>query len=1526
MKRYLGCLAFAAALFLCTAAQALDQKDLLFYADFEGVTEAKIARGSPELFWFQQAEQKEETKVKAPGRQKRPSSGVVVRSRAGVREAVKHVIQDERRRSSQPERRPQTLPGVPPGMQGPFGPAGPYRQPGRRQETRREIAGVTFGEGIIGKGVVVGNLPDYYGPLLSYSTRRNLYSYKGTLCFWVSPVDWDSGDNKGHILFEIEGKNEKMILEKNQAGKTTLSLTRKEEKHQLGVWRPVWAVSEWHHIAVTWQVGEVKLFIDGEMKNFANAEDLQLPRKPTNFTIGWGEESSTRFDELMIFSRPLSEEEIQFVRGKRDRKTEKPQIAVPRTASVPRIDGKLRKYEYENAAVISGLTDTTLGHYVHEQTTVFVTYDSENLYFAFDCPGPARSASYRKEGQAFKAEVTERDGPVRTDDSVFVLVKPSNKATAKAFYVNPAGVLLDMDGDDAQWNSSAEAAAFGRARWTAEMRIPLAEVGISSARDGQRIGVNVGRIWKKNADLTAQWFFNPRDPLDTAVVTLTGESALTHLESLGRLSEGDIDVKASLVNGTKKLRKFDTLLKDEKGLFSDSRRIEVRPGETKKFSFKKKIARSISSALMFQVKETGYLNPIYLTSIPYTVSPEALASARYDEASRTLAVSLLNVADKLGARDVYSAEVTVSKKTSAGALARESVPELSRKAVPVSFDLKDAAAGQYVCRTVFSVDGKERLKSETEFEIKEKPEWLAKRAKVPAKVYKPWVPVQSDGADIKVWGRTYSFNESILPTGLVSQGRPILAAPMRWVLTTEEGAISIEEGKVDIIRKSDERVEFRNTFTGKGISAMVEGFVEYDGFCWMKLKIGPKYSPVMAHRLQLEIPLSGREAKLFATRSKEKNSGLVPEEGWAAPAGPIWIGNEERGIEFVFPSTRGWSSEAPDRQIELVRTGSGVKLVFNFIDSPRELNRQRQIEFGFIATPVKPLSPRFQNWRFYLTRVTSQEKGKALPVPEIRRRKKPPIITAQRGQGAEGQDLPPGAPPVRRRPGELSPEEQREIMRKYGGSGPQQYGAGGMIKPGGAPYGARRPSATKRQPGKKPAQQAVKPKKKPPLVLEEMEMPISENVRSLDLWWVDWSAAFNYPLVTPDALTLINEHKRNKGFLFPYVTANLVSPFVEEFEHFEGRWRIIPQQWQGTAVRVPVGKVASLVCPRSSYSDFLLWHLEKAIQKLEPGGIFIDNAVPLPCMNELHGCGYTDEKGEKRPERPILAMREFQKNVLALVKDYDENAIVACNPAGTPYLSNVSFSDLLANGFQIEQLRKKRVEQKKSDNLYDVLSIPQFQAGYVAGVYGLPVVLYDGYTHETEERRARRTDRERMQKSDAYLLGLLLSHDTPLWYGRASEDDPILGYIREIQNFTGWDEALEFYPYWGSEKVVSMDAEKPDRVVSSLYKKENSVLLVLFNDTDEDVLTTVKVDFKKLGLEELSNGRGIDVVELVRRKRRLGARWSRIGKKEIEKLAVDFEDGAVKVSLPKREARVFFFKSQKKKEEEKKAGPAASAS
>jgi 3',5'-cyclic AMP phosphodiesterase CpdA len=143
---------------------------------------------------------------------------------------------------------------------------------------------------------------------------------------------------------------------------------------------------------------------------------------------------------------------------------------------------------------------------VEGATRFLFGWDDENLYLAAVC----RDADM----DDVVANVTERDGPLFSEDCVGYFLQPDPDSLAVyQIYVNPAGAVFDQritfDENmwytaDRDWNGRYDVAANrGEDQWSAEIRIPMSEIG-ADVEKGPVFGLNFRRKQARTG-ATADW-------------------------------------------------------------------------------------------------------------------------------------------------------------------------------------------------------------------------------------------------------------------------------------------------------------------------------------------------------------------------------------------------------------------------------------------------------------------------------------------------------------------------------------------------------------------------------------------------------------------------------------------------------------------------------------------------------------------------------------------------------------------------------------------------------------------------------------------------------------------------------------------------------------------------------------------------------------------------------------------------------------------------------------------------------------
>jgi len=191
-----------------------------------------------------------------------------------------------------------------------------------------------------------------------------------------------------------------------------------------------------------------------------------------------------------------------------------------RAQQAPVIDGILDDHAWGAAPLETGpwtSYNPLHGDTIPQQTTVWIAYDADYVYLAFQCDDP--------EPGGIKTSVTRRDN-IWSDDWVGVSLDALGTGqTSYHFMVNPSGVQLDMlnsaaggedESPDYVWDSAGRLNASG---YAVEMRVPLQTIrfpggpevrmGVLFWRRVSRTGVSVS--WP--ALEPGKWVFETHAPL-----------------------------------------------------------------------------------------------------------------------------------------------------------------------------------------------------------------------------------------------------------------------------------------------------------------------------------------------------------------------------------------------------------------------------------------------------------------------------------------------------------------------------------------------------------------------------------------------------------------------------------------------------------------------------------------------------------------------------------------------------------------------------------------------------------------------------------------------------------------------------------------------------------------------------------------------------------------------------------------------------------------------------------------------------
>jgi len=308
--------------------------------------------------------------------------------------------------------------------------------------------------------------------------------------------------------------------------------------------------------------------------------------------------------------------------------------------------------------------------------------------------------------------------------------------------------------------------------------------------------------------------------------------------------------------------------------------------------------------------------------------------------------------------------------------------------------------GSYELKAVArDADGNPVCEAVSIFERK-RPPWWGNRIGVTDKVMPGWTPVKAKGRTLSVVRRDIRFSDSGLPESLISAGEEILAAPIILTATAAGKTQPLKPvaGAFRAETKGEVRTDFFGKSAGAGISAAVEGYIEFDGMMWFSVTLQPAAGPSLKPEtrnlkphpalssLSLTIPYtedasrlihwwSGAhgfrnprvvhigetpqgEGRVFSSLDKGRIQLHGSMRGSFIPY--VMLTGDLRGMAWFAENDRGWTYSTVTPGVEVRRDGQTVTLVLNIISEEVTIDKPRTFEFGLHPIPVKPLQEGFR--------------------------------------------------------------------------------------------------------------------------------------------------------------------------------------------------------------------------------------------------------------------------------------------------------------------------------------------------------------------------------------------------------------------------------------------------------------------------------------------------------------------------------------------------------------------------------------
>ncbi len=243
--------------------------------------------------------------------------------------------------------------------------------------------------------------------------------------------------------------------------------------------------------------------------------------------------------------------------------------------------------------------------------------------------------------------------------------------------------------------------------------------------------------------------------------------------------------------------------------------------------------------------------------------------------------------------------------------------------------------------------------------------WASFTAPTTPLVPSPYTGVVVNGNTVSVWGRTYTFGNSLFLDQVNSQGVNILNSPV--TLTGTVGGVpltwTIQSWSVSSI--ADDKVVYTGVATSGSFTVNVTASIEFDGMARLDWTISPVGGSQTVSNLALVAPVQRSVATSFAQSVLSSfnfydittwdKSGDLTNSGWSCAFAPFfWLGNPSEGIQWFAENDLNWTPSNPNKYLEVDATTNAATLVCHLADGARTISSPMSFTFGLMATPIRP--------------------------------------------------------------------------------------------------------------------------------------------------------------------------------------------------------------------------------------------------------------------------------------------------------------------------------------------------------------------------------------------------------------------------------------------------------------------------------------------------------------------------------------------------------------------------------------------
>lgn len=678
-----------------------------------------------------------------------------------------------------------------------------------------------------------------------------------------------------------------------------------------------------------------------------------------------------------------------------------PELTVPKVDEAPTIDGKLDDPQWQRAAVIGGFiapTGPNSGTLTPSRAKILLAHDGERYLLAIDCdlpPGVKPSMNYRRRDSKVYMDRYQLEAWLTPPDygsttTAYQMIANAYGAIYDAKHVPQLGVVSST------WNGNWEVESTYEtgARWTVEIAVPFEDLmvrkDVKAWDPEQTWGGMVAVAWPQRGwPYTGGWYKNIQTH---ARLTMSREGSAVRVEDLNSLLNNQLAVKMTLVNGKSAAQTFtvrgqvkDQVYEQEVVVPANGSKPITLSGKLPPMPEGDRAKQTLSLRVTDEAGET-----LLRGDWPYREQEgdgpgeqEAVEPKPWEMTSRVAYApdakgleAWTDLLDYPKRDEVEAVKFTVRPKGGGGVVAESVDRQFEYDGADARFWLPDdLAIGEYdVEIAILSKEGAildSQMRDFKVTDLQEQFHWYGSDIAEDIEVAPPFTPIKASGKTLGVWGRDYRMDGGF-PTQITSQDAELLAAPIQLVAVVDGEAHAARSVEPFELQDNDgTEATFTAAYEVAGHRVTLSGRLAFDGMLHYDMSVEPGGDAATLDGLYLSMPLRSAVARYFYTSGGgwSGSFGYVPDEasdepfwttqGFADFVPYIGLTDDHRALQWFADNAHDWVlGDQP--MVTLHRSSDAVEARVHLVQKPAKLTDPLEAQFGFIASPVKPMP---SGWR-----------------------------------------------------------------------------------------------------------------------------------------------------------------------------------------------------------------------------------------------------------------------------------------------------------------------------------------------------------------------------------------------------------------------------------------------------------------------------------------------------------------------------------------------------------------------------------